>query len=74
MSRKEFLFAQVEKALDEGDERKFHILIAKLVSSHICTPDSYDHAYCPYCEECWWQWMMVQKEMIDMEKGKKNEQ
>ncbi len=73
MSRKEFLLAQVEKALNEGDECKFHILIAKLVSSHICPPDSYDHAYCPYCGECWWQWMAVQKEMLDMEKGKKND-
>ena len=36
MSRKEFLLAQVEKALNEGDERKCHILIDKLVSFHIC--------------------------------------
>lgn len=74
MSRKEFLLTQVEKALDEGDERKFHILIAKLVSSNICPPDSGEHAFCPCCRECWWQWMLVQKEMLDMEKGKKNEQ
>ena len=38
MSRKEFLLAQVEKALNEGDERKCHILIDKLVSFHICPP------------------------------------
>lgn len=36
MSRKEFLLAQVEKALDERDERKVHILIDKFVSFHIC--------------------------------------
>lgn len=34
MNRKEFLLAQVEKALNEGDERKCHILIDKLVSYH----------------------------------------
>lgn len=73
MSRKEFLLAQVEKALNEGDERKCHILIDKLVSFHICPPDSYDRAFCPYCEECWWQWMMMLKEMLDMEKKKKDE-
>lgn len=38
MSRKEFLLAQVEKALDERDERKVHILIDKFVSFHICPP------------------------------------
>lgn len=53
MSRKKSLLAQVEKALDDGNERKLHILIAKLESSHICHPDSYDHAFCPYCGECW---------------------
>lgn len=73
MSRKEFLLAQVEKALDERDERKVHILIDKFVSFHICPPDSYDRAFCPYCGECWWQWMMMLKEMLDMEKKKKDE-
>ena len=73
MSRKNFLLAQVEKALDDGNECRLHMLIAKLESSHICPPDSYDHAFCPYCGECWWQWMMMLKEMLDMEKKKKDE-
>ena len=71
MNRKEFLLAQVEKALNEGDERKCHILIDKLVSYHICPPDSYDRAFCPYHGECWWQWMMMLKEMLDIEKEEK---
>lgn len=48
-----FFTCTSKKALIDENECKLHMLIAKLESSHICPPDSYDHAFCPYCGECW---------------------